>query len=459
LIPILLPSQAAAPLEPPDKKVGVLLIGYGEPESYDADAYTGWKNFLQNYMGSGMKLMQVSFAQSLIEDKLIPLMDFGTLLVDKDDPFAKKAKKHPQLIDAWGRPYKGKNYHWISLPEDIPMMEDLSSLYRAPGGPGRGEPDFWEYLGLQTYGYYQEMGNYNPGEKRELRIMDETEKRLKERYGDNIVIHRGFGAARPGFPDFRKAAAKMVREGVTDLVLAEAYICQSDFEHPAGEVKKYLKHKKLKANTIIADQIGGTESFSLGVARKAVEELKNIPQDSDVVVFLSHHGMYTLNMLLYDWSKESYHEHAKITFEGAKRAIYSLDMVKEWQGRLDVWQVYAEFGEGMMDPDDKVLGVEEAADLALEQGYKYCVDIPYGVGNSGYETLIGLRGAWGLEPPAWEEYYQDGLKKYRTETEYDGLKVVITDGWIDGTSEGYYAQIVRAIDGHILYKAFGGEPS
>jgi len=60
--------------------------------------------------------------------------------------------------------------------------------------------------------------------------------------------------------------------------------------------------------------------------------------------------------------------------------------------------------------------------------------------------LIGLRRCWGLEPPAWQQYYESGLKKYRTETEYNGMKVIITDGWIDGAAEGYREQILRAMD-------------
>jgi hypothetical protein len=238
----------------------------------------------------------------------------------------------------------------------------------------------------------------------------------------------------------------LVKQGITDLVLAEAYVCQSDFEHPAGEVQRHLEKKGININVIIAGQIGGTKPFSLGVASKVSEELDDLPQDSDVVVFLSHHGMFSLNTLLYNWRKEPYHYHARLAFDGAKEAIYDLDIAKDWQGKFEVWQVYAEFAEGMMDSKSQILSVEEAAKLASEQGYEYCIDIPYGVGNSGYETLIGLRECWGVEPPSWEEYYESGLKKYRSTTEYDGMKVVITDGWIDGSSDGYYEQISKAID-------------
>lgn len=58
------------------------------------------------------------------------------------------------------------------------------------------------------------------------------------------------------------------------------------------------------------------------------------------------------------------------------------------------------------------------------------------VGDSGYETLVGLREAWGIEQPLWEDYFGDGLQKYRSTTDYKGMRVIITDGWIDGKDDG-----------------------
>ncbi|BDC35995.1 hypothetical protein [Candidatus Methanoliparum sp. LAM-1] len=433
-----------------EEKVGVLLIGFGEPERYDADAYVGWKNFIHNYMEAGMKMMEMPYMATTAE-KLLDMMDSGTLLVDRDDPFASKPKDDPNLIDAWGNSYEGEDYKWVSrsfvsIFGSIPMIGEMMPqhpYYLAPDGPGKGESDFWEYMGLDMYGLYQKMDNYNPGGGREQRIMDEVESMLKERYGDKIIIGRGFGAARPGFPDFRVAAEKLVKEeGVKDLVLAEAYVCFSEFEHPAGEIPEYLKEKGLDVNIITTRQIGGTDAYNKGVANKVEEELKKIQNDKDVVVILNHHGMPCSGI----WGDEPYHEYAKEAFDGAKNEIYNLDIVKNWRGKIVVWQVYAEMADGMMDPDNEILSIKEAADKAVKEGYEYCIDVPYEVGNSGYETLIGLREAWGLEPPAWEEYYEDGLIKYRTEFEYDGMDVVITDGWIDGYAEGYYKQISMAID-------------
>ncbi|HIH98398.1 MAG TPA: hypothetical protein HA346_05290, partial [Thermoplasmata archaeon] len=129
------------------------------------------------------------------------------------------------------------------------------------------------------------------------------------------------------------------------------------------------------------------------------------------------------------------------------------DIVENWKGKFDVWQAYTEFVEGMMDPNNRILSVAEAADKAVKENYEYCIDVPYEVGNSGFETLIGLREeGWGLETPAWREYYEDGLRKYKTEFEYNGMNVVITDGWIEGYAEGYYEQVSKAIEKVLLQR-------
>jgi hypothetical protein len=285
--------------------------------------------------------------------------------------------------------------------------------------------------------------------------MDEVEEKLREKYGDEIVIARGFTPCfRPGFPDVREQAEKLVKkEKVTHLVLPVLMDAgEMEFENPPQEIKSYLKQKRVKVNIVPTDQILGTKPFSQGVAGKVSEELENIPPGSDVVVFLTHHGMPICDLELFpgigcDLRECPYHRSAKVTFSGARRAIYHLDIVGDWEGMFDVWQTYNEMAEGMMDPRNEILSVKEAARKALDMGYEYCIDIPYEVGNSGYETLIGLREeSWELPPGTWEEYHEDGLRKYRTALEYGGMKVVITDGWIDGLSESYYQELSKAID-------------
>lgn len=112
----------------PDEKIGVLLIGFGEPERYDADTYVGWKNFLTNYMDAGMRMSGMPFMATITE-KALNIMDSGTLLVDKDEPLSLTEKEDPDLIDAWGDPYNGNDYKWVSktflsVLDSMPMIGD-----------------------------------------------------------------------------------------------------------------------------------------------------------------------------------------------------------------------------------------------------------------------------------------------------------------------------------------------
>jgi len=431
----------------PEKRVGVLLVGFGEPERYNADAFVGWKNFLNNYMTSGMTMMRMGFIYPVAQD-MIGMVDLGTLLVDEETPIHTE-RGTDNLVDAWVTPYEGRA-RYIEIPEvEIPMLGPGISFYISSGK--NGESDIWEYSNLIMYGLYKEyMNDHNPGEERELRVMDKVETELRAEYPD-IVVRRGFGAARPGFEDYRIAAERLIEENdLTDLVIAPCYVCYSEFENPAGEIKKYIEERGIKINIVIADQIGGTTSYSQGVAKKVEEELtgrfEEIPIDSDVVILLSHHGMFNLNMLLYDWHDEPYHEYARRTFESAKDEVEKIEVIRNWEGDVAIWQVYTEFADGMMDPSNGFMSVDEAAERAAELGYDYCIDVPYEVGDSGYETLVGLREAWGIEPPLlWEDYFEDGLQKYRSTTDYKGMRVIITDGWIDGKDDGYLYRIEEVI--------------
>ena len=94
----------------PEKRAGILMVGFGEPGKYDANAEVAWKNFLLNYMSSGMRMLHMSFMYPLVLGMMIPMMDAGTLLVDKDEPFAQKPNPNPNLIDAWGSHYQGGDY-------------------------------------------------------------------------------------------------------------------------------------------------------------------------------------------------------------------------------------------------------------------------------------------------------------------------------------------------------------
>ncbi len=282
----------------PRNRVGVLLLGFGEPGRYDEYSVEAWRNFLNNYMKSGMTMLKMPFMYPMVKDVMIPMMDTGTLLVDVDNPLETRPNGKTQLMDAWTGMYpKEGNYRYIGMPQgDFPMLGPLFPYYIVPGGPGKGVPDFWEYVGLEMYGLYKIMDGHDPGEEREERIFDEVEAKLKAKYGDRIVIRKGYGAARPGFPPGPRVAEEMLKLNPSGMVLAMNYVCFSEFENPAAEIEKELREKNVRFPVVTSGQAGGTAPFNQGVAKKVQEELEGIPASAPVVVFLSHHGMFNQNM-------------------------------------------------------------------------------------------------------------------------------------------------------------------
>ena len=461
---------------------GVLLINFGEPESME-EGYEGWTNFLKNYMGSMISMMKMGFIVETAKE-MTDYFENGTLLLDKDNPFSSKQSDNPNLVDAWGKPYYGNDYTFIPRPAEalfetlfmIPQMGDLAEfIVDMSGGmpsvyfvadsselgntPGKGYSNAWEYLSLTMYPMYEAMGDKNPALERELWALDEVESKLSVNY-PGLHISRGFGAARPGYPHFLDAAEALVKNNnIKKLILAPNYVVYSDFENPAGEIKHDLLKKGHDIEIVITDQIGGAEDFNKGIAEHIYDELEgninigNAPIDSDknVMVFLSHHGMMSTNMLLYDFGKEPYHEFAREAYDAAVSQIEELDEVKSWEGKFGALQIYPEMATGILDPFNKYLNIDEGMKIAKAQGYDYIINVPYEVGNSGFETLGGLRGAWGIEPK-WDTYEEDNglgtlMRKYRNTFLKDGINVIITDGWINGQIDSYYTRIQEAVQG------------
>jgi|GEM_PF-718781 len=465
-------------------KTGVLLVSFGEPDTME-ESYEGWQSFLKNYMGSMMGMMKLGVIAEPMKE-MTDLFKSMTLLLDIDHPFSSVPHFNRNLVDAWGRPYNGRHgYYFVPRPTDtlfeslfdipeagdfiefiVDMCGGLPSVYIVPrwmpfaDKPGKGYPDIWEYFSLTMYPMYAAMNDKNPALDRETRILDYVENLLHSKY-PWLPIDRGFGAARDGYPDFLEAAESMVDNyNLETLIIAQNYIVHSDFENPAGEIEDYLAEKGYNVRVVIAEQIGGTEPFSNGVAEKVAEEIKGsnpnignapIPSDENVMVFLCHHGMLSLNMILYDFGNEPYHYFAQKAFDACVDKIMALPDVASRTGDFMILKIYPEMSTGILDPYDEYLSIDEAMEIADNLGFDHIINVSYEVGNSGYEALCGLRGAWGIDP-VWDTYEEDDgisgtrLIKYRNSFERDSINVIITDGWINGQADAYYQLIEKALN-------------
>lgn len=107
----------------------MLIADHGEPPEYNAWTYESFKEFFQHLIDMGLI------------PKWLTVVDTGTILYDKRCPACPGAKDNPEFIDAWVRPQQGPAGF-------VPPSDRLPAHYAMPGGPGLGEPDIFEHVGL-----------------------------------------------------------------------------------------------------------------------------------------------------------------------------------------------------------------------------------------------------------------------------------------------------------------------
>ena len=482
-----------------DQRVGVMLIGVGEPENMEAGV-EAWQSFLKNYMAGGMGLIP-----GIHLDKLAPMMGEmsdllkgSTLLLDIDHPFSFTPHRNPNLIDAWGNPYLGKNYVFIPmLPQGlydmmfkIPMMGsmiemivdmvgDVPSFYCVPGlepkkrNPGKGAPDIWEYINLTMYPLYAGLNNDNPTPFNEIKMFENVKQKIEDDFGDEVVLVKfGYGAAHEGFPHFLDVAQNMVESYNLDkLIVAESYVVHSRFESPGHHTKKILERRGYDVEVICTEQVGGSKPFSIGVAEVVEEELtgtvpdfpdslSGIPVNEKTAVFLVHHGFFATDYKVFDMDWEPYNDNAQIAYNAAKTEIIKVFRNLGWDDEnFAIIKIYPEMSTGILDPFHEHFSVEEAMEAIVRpMGFKHLINVPYEVGMSAYENLWHFRHPWHMEAgdsdPDTIRYTDNtifgggkGIVKFRSEfTDDKDLHIVITDGWIPNWDDAMYERIYTELD-------------
>ncbi|MDQ4125883.1 MAG: hypothetical protein M3134_09820, partial [Actinomycetota bacterium] len=176
---------AAARQEPREPVVGVLLVDHGEPPEYNEHTYESFREFFEH-------LIEMGLIPSWVE-----LVDSGTVTQDVGCFDCDRPSARPELIDAWLDPQPAGAY--------VPGSDNAPAHYVVPGGPGLGEPDIFEHVGLTAWHEWEVMGGRSPNYDQKLPKKLEVIERLRARYGHDlpVAIRR---AARP-----RRAARRLPR--------------------------------------------------------------------------------------------------------------------------------------------------------------------------------------------------------------------------------------------------------
>lgn len=386
-----------------DPVVGVLLVDHGEPPEYNEDTYESFRQFFDH----------------LIEMGLIPswvkLLDSGTVTQDAGCFGCAQPSAQPELMDAWLDPHPAGAY--------VPASDSLPAHYVVPGGPGLGEPDVFEHVGLTAWHEWEVMGGRSPNYDQKLPKKLAVIERLRDRYGDDLPIAIGYGIdprIDGKHQNVRVALEALVGQGAEHVVAAYHGVGFSDVMQThmlRHEIHEILDEIAPEVTVSYTDPIGTVPSYVNAVVAKAAAELKRLPANAKVALHLSGHGLPTGTCGEYDCGSDAYHSVARDLFERTSAAIR--DRV-DHDGDLGVFHVYGDGGEGDDDPDDVVESPLEALAARKEAGYEYVVDIPYEFDSDSRDTLIILRAGYGRPEGEWNA-------RLESRFEHDGMKVKITN--------------------------------
>lgn len=251
-------------------RIRVILLDHGEPPEYNEHTYYSFRDF----------------AQSLIMMRMIPGVvlraKHGTILMDGNNIFATEPRPNPDLIDAWLRPHTGP-------AQFVPARKKILGLIPAPRrahyllkgtGPGRDEPDFYQFYGFEVHRRWLLMNNHSPFYEQTQPQKEEVRRRLEEKYGDRLLVRFAYGI--DPFPEKEQqcphhVARELVKAGCDDIAVAEHFHVISDSMsryHCSQHVLEGIHQPGAEIPAVFADQIGGHRELNRGVASRSRKNLR-----------------------------------------------------------------------------------------------------------------------------------------------------------------------------------------
>jgi high-affinity iron transporter len=421
-----------------DGKVGVLIRHHGEPVHYNESTYQSFKAFINSiwpYTGLPPELLMV---------------DQGTVLLDSADPYGDQPDVvGAQFVDAWLTPFTG-----IAVPFTDPAglsttEEDLAGgqFYISPGtGPGLGEGDVYEMLGLATYRDWLKMENQSPmygSVKEAWGILD---YHLHKHFGDKVVVafaHHVDPKMDPS--ETTEAAAKrLVDAGATLVIDAYMSSVHSDAMDTCMMAPHTLHALDAAGYTgpVAKSGMAGThEAWARATADEVARLLEDYPEDQTVAVYLTQHGgdPASPNPCGAEGGLDMYAGNTKAEYALAEQAV----LERLGDRPVVLRNVYGQGGDGEDDPEGLALSPMEALAMDQADGVRHAVFLPYEFWGNALDNLVYLRESLGFEPEQ-APYYGPG---YTTRMTVDGVDVLVASAHF-GTEAKAEALLGR-IGGHV----------
>ncbi len=415
-------------------KIGVVLLGFGEPPEYNEYTYYSFRNL-------GKSLIDIG-----IIPKIVLRSKRGTILMARNDIFSTEPHPKPDLIDAWVKPHKEFTKFFPSRKKIIGLIPaPREAHYLLKGiGPGLDEPDFYQFYGFAICRKWLLMNNHSPFYDHTQPQKIEVKQQLEKKYGDQLVIRFAYG--NDPFPEKKvqspqHVVKKLVNDGCQGIAVTEHFHVFSDsmsIHYCRQQLLDGIHQTGAKIPVVFANQIGDHKELIRGIVLKIKEELSTIEQGTDVAIFLSNHGFPITKIGHYDAASDCYHKNAKKVFESTKETILkNID----WSGRLKVVQIFAEYFEEKYNPDGINIGPLDAIRNVVADGFQQVIDIPYEWPGDTVDTLINLRWAYDLKPPYWDENYETQFKS-------NGIPIKICSALFhpECRTNAYFERACEAVD-------------
>jgi len=415
-------------------KIGVILLGFGEPPEYNEHTYYSFRNLGKNLIDLG------------IIPKIALSAKRGTILMERNDIFSKESHQKPDLIDAWLKPHTEFTKFFPSRKKIIGLIPAPREAHYLLKGmePGQDEPEFYQFFGFAIYRKWLLMDNHSPFYEHTQPQKIEVKRRLEKKYGDQLLI--SFAYANDPCPEKKiqsphHVVKKLINDGCEGIAVAEHFHVISD-----SMSKHYCRRLVLdgiyqtgnEIPVVFADQIGDRMELIRGIILKVKEELSTVEQGTDVAIFLSNHGFPITKIGHYNAGSDCYHENTKKVFESTKEAIQKN---VEWSGRLKVVQVFAEYFEEKYNPGGIKTKPLDAVKQVVDDGFQQIIDIPYEWPGDTVDTLVNLRYAYEIDPPYWDENFET-----RFERNSIPIKICSALFYPECRINAYFERVCEAVD-------------
>ncbi|MEA3190487.1 MAG: high-affinity iron transporter [Thermoplasmata archaeon] len=433
-------GAALARIEAEGLRVGVLVRAHGEPVHYNATTYASFKAFVDGvwpYTGLPPEML---------------LVDQGTILLDDAHPFATTPQADASFVDAWLR-----SYTLPAIPVTDPagaadVDEELAGgqFYLAPGaGPGLGEGDVYEVLGLGTYRTWLKMENASPMHGAVVTAWDSVERQAQAVWGDRVVVAFAHHVDPKMDPTKTiEAAARTLADAGVDLVI-DAYM--SSVHSDAMDtcmMRPHTEHALRAAGytgpIVAAGMAGTTLAWAQATADRVVQLVAEAPAGAKVSVYLAQHGGDPASTNPCGEGADQYHANAAAEFALAQAAIAA-----ELGGNVTVRQVYGQGASAAGGP----LSPDEALALDRAAGVGHVVVLPYEFWGNAMDNLVPLRESFGYTADDLP-YYGPGHETRLTRGGVD-VRIASAEHGTDAKAGALLLRIAEAIAG----EAAAGAPA